>query len=134
MTFTTLIDNSILDRFWNGTAWTGPTNIYAGFSSTTPNKGGTGITEPSTGAYARQQITTANVNAAASSSATFATDVTFPVATADYVAGANLTYIVLWDAATAGTVVGYILITNPKPILNGDTAKIVAGDLALTMA
>lgn len=53
---------------------------------------------------------------------------TFPAATGNWVGGSNLTYGVLYTAATAGTLLAYGAITVPKPVLSGDTLSIpIAG-------
>jgi len=67
MPFSTTIDNKILDHLTGKATWTAPVAFYVGLSSTTPTKAGANVTEPSTGAYARVQITAAQFDAAASS-------------------------------------------------------------------
>lgn len=53
---------------------------------------------------------------------------TFPIATGNWVGGANLTFGVLYSAATSGTLLAYGPITVPKPVLSGDTLSIpIAG-------
>ena len=133
MPFSTTIDNSILDHFTGKATWTAPTAIYAGLSSTTPTKGGGNVTEPSGGAYARVEITAAQFTTAASSATETNTDKTFPTATADWLSGANLTNLVLYDAASAGNFLGFKAFTTAKPVTNGDTAKILSGDLDISI-
>lgn len=133
MPFSRDTNNKILDHFNAKATWTSPAGIFVGFSSTTPTTTGTTVTEPSGGAYARQQITAANWDAAANSVTANSAVVTFPTATADWVSGANLTHIVLYSAVTAGTFLGFIPITTPRAVLNNDTAKILAGELDLVI-
>ena len=59
--------------------------------------------------------------------------ITFPQASADWVAGANLTYFVLYDLASGGNLMAFGALTTPKPVLNGDTASFGAGQLSLTL-
>lgn len=80
-----------------------PGDKWAGLFTVSPTAdAGTGGTEVSGGAYARQQITRASGswNAPAGSGATNVTPVNFPTATAAW--GRVLT-LGLWDAVTAGT-------------------------------
>jgi len=131
--FSTTIDNKILDHLTGKATWTAPVAFYAGLSSTTPTKAGGNVTEPSSGAYARVQITAAQFDAAASSATQNNVDKAFPQATADWVAGANLTHLVIYDAVSAGNFLGFKALVTPKPVLSGDTAKILNGDLDIAM-
>jgi len=133
MPFSTTIDNSILDHYTGKTSWTQPTAIYVGLSSTTPTKAGGNVTEPSGGSYARIQITSAQFDAAASSATTTNTEKAFVQATADWLSGADLTDLVIYDAVTAGNFLGFKALTVAKPVLNGDTAKIPSGDLDISI-
>jgi hypothetical protein len=131
MPFSTAIDNSILDHFFTKATWAARTAnaTWIGLSSTTPTKAGGNVTEPSGGAYARVQLTAAEVDTAASSATTSNAEQAFAQASADWVAGADLTHLVLMDASSAGTFLAFKALTTAKPVLSGDTAKIPAGDL-----
>lgn len=129
MPFSTTIDNKILDHFNGKSTWTAPAAMYAALSSTTPTKSGSNVTEPSGGSYARVLIPAASMNVAASSATENNADIAFVKATADWVSGANLTHLALYDAVSAGNFLGYKALTVAKPVLNGDTAKILSGDL-----
>lgn len=141
MSASDFMERLILDRILgandNGAA--APTNVYIGLSSTTPADDATGVTEPSTGGYARvlQANTQANFpdasTAAGVTTKSNGAEIAFPVATADYLAGANLTYAVIYDALTAGNLLAYGLLAVAKPVLNGDTAKFPIGDIDWTM-
>lgn len=118
------------------------TTKYIGLlSGTATDDAGGGLTEVSTGAYARQSMGASGANWAAAaqgatgtaSSVANGTAVTFPQATADYAAGANLTYFGLYSALTAGTLVAFGALTTPKPVLNGDTASFAIGSLVLKL-
>lgn len=133
--FSTAIDNSILDHYTTKTTWSARTAnaTYIALSSTTPTKSGTNVTEPSGGSYARVQVTAAQFDAAASSATQNNVDKNFTQATADWVSAANLTHLVLYDASSSGTFLGFKALTTAKPVLNGDTAKVLSGDLDLVM-
>src|SRR5262245_7861209 len=133
MPFSTAIDNSILDHYTGKATWTAPAAVYIGLSSTTPTKTGTNVTEPSGGSYARVQITSGQFTSAASSATENNTDKSFPTATADWVSAANLTHLVIYDASTSGTFIGFKALTVAKPVLNGDTAKVLNGDLDISI-
>lgn len=133
MPATTYLANKLLDHQTGKAAYTMPT-VYVGLSSTTPALGGTGITEPSGGAYARVATSGATWASAASGSTSNAAAITFPTASADWVSGANLTYGVMYDAASAGNVLGYGAMTVAKNVLNGDTMSIAIGGLTITMS
>lgn len=133
MPASTYLANKLLDHQVGKTAYTSPT-VYVGLSSTTPAIAGTGVTEPSTGSYARVTTSAATWATAASGSTSNAAAITFPTATADWASGSNLTYGVLYDAATGGNLLGYGALTVAKNVLNGDTASIAIGALTVTLS
>lgn len=132
MPLSTYAANKILEHQVGKTAWTMPT-AYLALSSTTPTAAGTNVTEPSGGSYARVATSGATWGTASAGSLTTANAITFTAATADWVAGANLTYGLLYDAVTAGNLIGFGVLTVAKNVLNGDTASIAAGQLTITL-
>jgi hypothetical protein len=127
-------EQAILNGVLQDPSYAGYATLYIGLSSTTPAEAGTGATEPSTGSYARVATTGADWSAATGTAPAVKTNTavkTFPTATADWVAGANLTYFGLWDASTAGNLKWFGVLTVAKPVLNGDTASFAAGALIL---
>lgn len=131
MPFTDAIEAALLDHFFNDAAWT-PEASWIGLSSTTPTDAGGNVTEPSTGAYARVQLTTTIMGAVtgtAPAEKSNASAVTFPTATADWLAGVNLTHFVVFNASTAGTCRAWAALAVAKPVLNGDTASFAIGAL-----
>ena len=126
MGISTYLANKLLDHQVGKTSFTMPT-VRVGLSSTTPTAAGTNVTEPSSGSYARVTTSGATWNAAASGSITNATAITFPTATADWVAGANLTHAVFYDAASGGNFLGFSALAVAKNCLNGDTLTLPAG-------
>ena len=133
MPATTFLANKLLEHQLGKTAYTMPA-VYLALSSTTPALAGTGVTEPSGGAYARVATTGATWGTAAAGSITNAAAITFPTATADWATAANMTYGVLYDASTAGNCLGYGALTVAKNVLNGDTASIAIGGITITIA
>lgn len=128
--------NSLFGKTSNFGALASAPTIYVALSSTTPTETGTNVTEPSGGAYARVATAAGDWNAATSADPSVVTNanaVTFPAATADWLAGANLTHFALYDAASAGNFLGAGALGTPKPVLNGDTASFAAGDLSASL-
>lgn len=133
MPASTFLANKLLDHQLGKTSYTMPT-VYVGLSSTTPALNGTGITEPSGGAYTRQTTSGATWTAAASGSTSNAAAITWTTASADWVAGANLTYGVLYDAASGGNVLGYGVLSVARPVLSGNVASVAIGGLVVTLS
>lgn len=128
---TTYLQNKLIDHSNGKTSYTMPT-VYVGLSSTTPTLAGTGVTEPSSGAYARVATSGATWAAAASGASSNAATITFPTATGDWLSGANLTYGLLYDAATSGNLLGYGVLSVARNVLNGNIASIPIGGLTVT--
>lgn len=133
MPFSTYLANKLLDHTVGKTSYTMPTN-YMGLSSTTPTTAGANVTEPSSGAYARVATSGTSWNAASAGAVTNSATLTFPTATADWVAGANLTYGVAFDASTSGNLLYFGALTTAKPVLNGDTVSIAPGGVSISLS
>ncbi len=134
--FTDTVEQALLDHFFTDPAYTPPATMYLALSSTTPTEAGANFTEPSGGAYARVSTTAADWSAASGTAPATKTNTavkTFPTATADWVAGANLTYFGIYDASTAGNLLCFGALTVAKPILSGDTASFAAGALVIKL-
>lgn len=134
--FVDSVEQALLDHFLTDPAYTPPTTMYIGLSSTTPTDAGGNFTEPSSGSYARVSTTASDWGAAIgtapatkSSSATK----TFPAATADWVSGSNLTHFGLFDASSAGNLLCWGVLGTPKPVLNGDTPSFPASSLSIKL-
>lgn len=132
MSFFNFLENNVLDHVVGKSAYTSPT-VYIGLSSTTPAEDGTNVTEPSTGSYVRVTTGASDWNSAAAGATANANAITFAQASADWVSGADLTYLVAYDAATVGNELFFGVLTVAKPVLNGDTASFPAGDIDITL-
>jgi hypothetical protein len=132
MAISTYLANALLNHQLGKAAYTMPT-VYVALSSTLPGTDGTNVTEPTTGAYARVATSAATWNAATANSITNAAAITFPAATADWLAQANLPYAVMYDAATAGNMLSFATFTVAKNVLAGDTLSLPAGDVTVTL-
>lgn len=132
MAASTYLANKLLELQVGKTAYTLPT-VYLALSTTTPVAAGTGVTEPSTGSYARV-ATTGVWGSAAAGSISNTSSITFPTATADWASGSNMTYAVLYDASSGGNMLGFGTLTTAKNVLNGDTCSIATGGVTITLA
>jgi hypothetical protein len=132
-----LFEQKVLDHIFTDPAWAPSATLYVGLSSTTPTEAGGNLTEPATGSYARVATTATDWSAASGTAPAVKTNTatfTFPTATADWAAAANLTYFTLHNHITDTTSANFIafgLLTVAKPVLNGDTASFAAS--AITM-
>jgi hypothetical protein len=114
-----------------GTLSSRPT-FYVAASSTKPTTTGGNVTEPSTGAYARVETAPADWTAATDADPSVienAEIITFPEATADWLAGGNLGFAPIYDAAENGNFLGFGEWDQAKPVLDGDTLRFPAGAL-----
>lgn len=128
-----LLANALLEHQVGKTDYAMP-QAFVGLSSTTPTLAGGNVTEPSGGSYARVATTGATWGSAASGAIANAAAIVFTQASADWLAGADLTHAVLFDAVSGGNVLAYGALATPKAVLNGDTASIGIGDLDITLA
>ena len=116
-------------NFMRGVAVTGHTAVYVAlFTSDAGLEGGVITSEVSGGSYARQL---AGLSASADGVSANAADITFPTATASW---GTVTHVALMDALTAGNVIMHSALDASKIVGSGDTFKINAGDLDVTIA
>jgi hypothetical protein len=133
MAISTYLANALLEHQVGKTAFTAPT-AYAALSSTTPNVNGTNVTEPTAGNYSRVTTSAASWGSAAAGAITNAAALTFPVASADWVSGASLTHVALYDAATGGNLLGFAAVSVAKSCLAGDQITIPVSNLNITLS
>ena len=100
---------------------------YVALYTTDPTDADTG-TEVSGGAYARQL---AGLSVASGGASSNAADITFPTATANW---GIVAFVALMDAATLGNVFMHSPLDVNKTVNSGDTFKINAGDLDVTIS
>ena len=125
--FSDFMENKIIDHMLRNQAYTPPSTIYVAlFTSATEDSGGG--TEVSGGSYARQAVT---LSAASGGASENSADITFPQATADW---GTITHVALMDAATGGNMLMHSALDASKTVNNGDTFKINAGDLDVTVS
>ena len=109
-------------------AWTAFAAYVALFTTATTDAGGG--TEVSGGSYARQFVGLSEATGAGGSISN-AADIVFPTATADW---GTVTHIAIMDAATLGNMIMHSPLDASKAIATGDTFKMNAGELKVTLA
>ena len=122
-------ENKILNHIFGKGSYTPPI-IYVGLSTADPSDDGSGLAEPSGNAYARAQTSASDWNAASSGSLDNTGNITFTQATGNW---ETITYFALFDAATAGNMLTYGALSEPKTIGESDTARFEAGDLEISL-
>ena len=105
-----------------------PANYYIGLSSTTPTTSGTGVTEPSGGAYARVQMT--NMSQPNNGVITNTAAITFPESTGSW---GTLTHYVVYDAATGGNLLFYGALANSRTVDISTTIAFKVGEFTITL-
>ena len=116
-------------NFMRGVAITGEAAVYVAlFTQDDGLEAGTITSEVSGGSYAREL---AGLSASSDGVSANAGDITFTTATGDW---GTITHIALIDAITAGNVIMHSALDASKVVADGDTFKINAGDLDLTIA
>lgn len=127
--FSDFMENAIIDMMRNVT---GPTvAVYVALFTDTATgaelEAGTLTNEVSGGSYAREL---AGLTAGSGGLSSNAADIIFTTATA---AWGTVAFVALMDAVTAGNVLMYSPLDVDKVVGDGDTFKISAGDLDITI-
>jgi hypothetical protein len=122
---TDFTENLLLKWLVTANAATRPTTWFVSLhtSATTDAGGGT---ELSTGGYARQSATFSVTGDTASNTAI----IDF-VSSGDW---ANITHLAVWDASSAGNMLFHGALSSARDPASGDTIRIAAGALTLTLA
>lgn len=123
--FSNFLENEVLDHVLGTGAYSSPSPFVALFTVAPTDAGGG--TEVTGGSYARQA---ASFGAAASGAATTDADINFPTATANW---GTVVALALFDASTAGNMLMWGDLAASKTINNGTQARILTGDLDVTL-
>lgn len=136
MSLSDYAEQALLNHLFRTTKLTGPTNVWVGLNTADPTDAGGGA-EVTGGSYARVQVaaTNASWDAPTVSGAGYQTAntgaVTFPSPTANW---GTVTHFGVWDASTAGNLIGSGALTTSRNIQNGDNApSFAAGALTVTL-
>ena len=136
MTFANHWEEEILDHVFGRGSYTPPT-IYVGLHKGTSalSSDSTTPVEPSAASYNRIQV---SAWSRSGSTITNTSDIEFDVAEEDWTTGSDeIKSVVLWNHATAAVVADNYLafgsVSTSKPIQEDDQAKILAGQLSITL-
>lgn len=123
-------ENKVLEHIVGKTTFTLPSIWIALFTVSPTHEDGTGGTEASAGNYARKSTAGGDWEAAAAGAIQNGNDITFVENAASN--WGTINGFALYDASTAGNMIGWGALTTPKQISIGDTAKFAAGDIDIT--
>lgn len=136
MTFTNHWEEEILDHVFGIGSYTAPT-IYVGLhkGTSTLSSDSTTPVEPSAASYARIEV---SAWTRSGSTITNTSDIEFDIATEDWTTGSDeIKSVVLWNhltnAVVADNYLAYGSVSTSKPIQEDDQAKILAGQLSITL-
>ncbi|ETR66384.1 MAG: hypothetical protein OMM_12858 [Candidatus Magnetoglobus multicellularis str. Araruama] len=125
--------NKIADHLFGSTSLGLPSTWYVAVSSTAPQADGTGVTEPTDGAYTRIAITNNKTNFGSAVAGTLSNLVekSFPESTIDQ---GTLTHWVIYDALTGGNYWYYGELTNSRNVEIATVLKLPVGELQVTVS
>jgi hypothetical protein len=126
------LEGKILDHMLGGPDYVRPATVYVALFTVAPTAdAGTGGTEVSVGAYARVAVTNdaTNFPAATGGVKSNGTVITFPTATAPW---GTIVAFGIYDAASAGNLLFWNVVTANKVITTNDIAQFPIGSLVFT--
>lgn len=129
--FTTYAQQRILSYLFGGVTFTLPTVLYLGYSTTAVAEDGTGVTEPTDGAYARKPLdnnTTNWQNLISGTGRQNAVDVNWNAASTNQ---GTITYLTIHDALTGGNVWYYSELVVSKPLTIDDVLRASTGSIQI---
>jgi hypothetical protein len=117
--------NTFLDSLLGASTLLGGT-VYIGLMLAVPNPDGSGVVEPSGGAYSRVAVTNDATHwpAASGRVKTHAANIIFPSATGDW---GLLVSVGVFNALSGGALKLYDVLNEQRNVLNGDQFDFVAG-------
>lgn len=109
---------------------------YIGLSSTEPTATGTNVTEPSGDGYSRQALSMTYSLSSGTGTLNNSSEITFTntSGSTSWLSGNAVAYYVIYSAQTGGNLYAWGNIDPTKVIQAGDTAKIAANGLVITLA
>lgn len=124
-------EDEILDHLLGAATYTPPATLYLAVFTAAPTDAGGG-TEVTGGSYARLAITNNLTNFPASSGGAKSNGAVLDMVTASASWGTVVAYA-LFDASSAGNMIGWADLTSPVLINNGDTLRFAAGALTYSL-
>lgn len=125
MSLTNTFETTVLTWLLTASSATRPTAWYIGLFTAAPNDTGGGTEVSGTG-YVREAVTFTVTGDTASNSAA----VEWPVAGGSW---GTITDLAIFDAVTAGNMIGYATLTNAKTIAAGDVFRVPVSELTVTL-
>lgn len=125
----TYAQQKILEHTVGKTSWTMPTNVYVALYTATPSDAGGG-TEVSGGSYARKQTVASDWGTASGTTISNAATITFVTPTGSW---GTASHFGIFDASTAGNLLGWAALTTPQAIGSGNTVSFAVGALVITL-
>jgi hypothetical protein len=122
MSKTNYLETQLLNHVLRNVSYASPTQPYVALYTVAPTETGGG-TEVSGGGYARQAVT---FTAPAPDSVSNSTDVTFPIASADW---GTIVAFGIFDAASGGNLLYYANLTVARDVLTNDQLRFPTGQL-----
>ena len=126
MSFTTFLENEVLDHVFRNAAYTPPSTVYIGLYTSATGAGGTG-TEVSGNGYTRKAMA---FDASSGGAIDNTSEVEFPTATGTW---GTITHTAVLDAASSGNMLAENALTASKAIGSGDVFRFQAGQFDITL-
>ena len=132
MSFSDFLENEVLDHVFGAAAYTAPATLYIALFTTAPGDDGTGGTEVSGNNYSRVAVTNnvTNFPSASAGAKANGTEIAFPTASGSW---GTVVAAGIYDASTAGNLLGVGTLTASKAVGTNDTFKFAVGDLDITL-
>jgi hypothetical protein len=121
---TVTLSNALLSSVLRGAPYTSPGTVYLALFTSAPSASGAG-TEVTGGSYARLAV---SFSAAANGAVSNAAELDFTNMPATTVRG-----MAVMDASSAGNMLFYGVLANPKTTNAGDTYTVKLGDLSIAL-
>jgi len=126
--FSNDLEKKILDHVFGGgnDNYTAASPLYVALSTASPLENGSGMAEPSAGAYVRKASYSGDWESAATPGGTIqnTATITFVTATGSW---GIITSFALYDAVTSGNMLMYGDLSASKTVANGDIARFGIG-------
>ena len=127
--FSDYLEDKVLEHVFGGNAYSAPSTLYVALYTSAPSDTGGG-TEVSGGGYVRK-TSTFNVSGTNPTTASNASAVEYPTATANY---GTVVAVGIFDASSSGNLLAYANLTASKVVSTGDVFRFNTGDLDVTLA
>lgn len=125
--FSDYLENAILNHIFGDTDYARPDHLYVGLFTAEPGENDTSGEIPQGGGYTRSEIVFGN---AVSGSISNTNEVLFPEASADW---GVITHFAIFDSQEGGNMLVKGTFDIPKMIYFGDTVRIKAGELTISV-